>query len=247
MPLLDHFHPPLSEQRHWESFHATWVGSIADDLNRTLPPGYFAEEQVHAGMSIEVDVRTFQSPPSQSAPTDKGNGAIGVVTPATVWAPPVPAATIPAVFADDFEVRVISAREGGPSLVAAVELISPANKDREDTRRAFATKCASYLYQSVAVVIVDVVTTRLANLHQEVLDLLGSPEAASLPPDARLYAAAYRPIRRADRDAVDCWLAPLTVGAGLPSLPLWVNATLAVRLDLEATYTDACLRRRIAG
>ena len=44
MPLLDHFHPPLSLERRWESFHAAWSGSLADALNRTLPAGYFAEE-----------------------------------------------------------------------------------------------------------------------------------------------------------------------------------------------------------
>ena len=47
MPLLDHFHPPLSLERHWESFHAAWAGSLADALNRRLPGGYFAEEQAH--------------------------------------------------------------------------------------------------------------------------------------------------------------------------------------------------------
>ena len=30
MPLLDHFHPPLSERRPWESIHARWCGSLAD-------------------------------------------------------------------------------------------------------------------------------------------------------------------------------------------------------------------------
>lgn len=59
MPLRDHFHPPLSVERHWESFHAAWIGSISDALNRTLPNRYFAEEQVHAGPSIEIDVATF--------------------------------------------------------------------------------------------------------------------------------------------------------------------------------------------
>ena len=49
MPLLDHFHPPLSRERHWESFHGTWAGAIADALNRVLPRGYFAEELTHAG------------------------------------------------------------------------------------------------------------------------------------------------------------------------------------------------------
>ena len=29
MPLLDHFHAPLSPQRHWESFHVNWAGAIA--------------------------------------------------------------------------------------------------------------------------------------------------------------------------------------------------------------------------
>jgi hypothetical protein len=40
MPLLDHFYPPLSRERPWESFHAAWDGSIADALNRLLPPDY---------------------------------------------------------------------------------------------------------------------------------------------------------------------------------------------------------------
>ena len=34
MPLLDHFHPPLKGQRHWESFHGRWAASMADFLNR---------------------------------------------------------------------------------------------------------------------------------------------------------------------------------------------------------------------
>jgi len=33
MQLLDHFHPPLSMVRHWESFHARWAAAIADVLN----------------------------------------------------------------------------------------------------------------------------------------------------------------------------------------------------------------------
>jgi hypothetical protein len=44
MPLLDHFHPPLSLERRWESLHAAWSGSLADALNRVLPAGYFSEE-----------------------------------------------------------------------------------------------------------------------------------------------------------------------------------------------------------
>jgi hypothetical protein len=51
MPLLDHFHPPLSLERHWESFHAAWAGSLADALKRRLPEGYFAKASVGVAAS----------------------------------------------------------------------------------------------------------------------------------------------------------------------------------------------------
>src|SRR4051794_26528198 len=56
MPLLDHFHPPLSATRKWEGFHSHWTSSLAAQLNAgLLPPGHFAEPQVTHGR-IEVDV-----------------------------------------------------------------------------------------------------------------------------------------------------------------------------------------------
>jgi hypothetical protein len=51
---------------------------------------------------------------------------------------------MPAVFPDSLEVLVYSTM-AGPTLVAAIELISPSNKDREEHRRAFATICSSYV------------------------------------------------------------------------------------------------------
>lgn len=235
MPLLDHFHPPLSTQRHWESFHAAWIAWISDTLNRVLPDGYFAEEQTHAGASVEIDIGTFETA-----------GAGGVAVSAAGWTAPAPAATFPAVLADDFEVKVFSTR-GGSTLVAAVELVSPGNKDRAEARRAFAAKCASYLYQGVALVVVDVVTERRANLHHHILDLFGQPAAGRIDGDPPLYAVAYRPIRRREQTEIDVWPAALAVGGVLPTLPLWLSAVANVPLELETTYTEICRRRRIAG
>ena len=194
MPLRDHFRPPLSRERHWEALHAAWAASIADALNRALPPGYFAEALTHAGASAEIDVATFEELTSSAPPG-------GVAVEPVVWAPPAPLATVPAVFADDFEVRVFSGR-GGPTLVAAVELVSPANKDRPATRLAFATKCAGYLHGGVSLIVLDVVTDRRATLHHDVLDQIGAT-AGRLPNDPPLYAAAYRPVRREEQAEVD--------------------------------------------
>jgi hypothetical protein len=45
-------------------------------------------------------------------------------------------------------------------LVSAVELVSPGNKDRPESRAQFVAKCAALLRQQVSVVLVDVVTAR---------------------------------------------------------------------------------------
>lgn len=49
MPLLDHFHPSLSERRHWHAFHNSWATYISSRLNHLLPVGYFAEANVQYG------------------------------------------------------------------------------------------------------------------------------------------------------------------------------------------------------
>lgn len=238
MPLLDHFHPPLSQRRHWESFHGRWVAAVADWLNGgRLPPGFFAELQLHVGSRVEIDVPTFRDEGNGAPTTSPSGGGTATLT-APTWAPPAPAAVLPAVFPDELEVLVFH-DEGGPTLVAAMELISPGNKDRDATRQAFVAKCASYLQQGIGLVIVDIVTNRLANLHNDLMHFLGDTGPASLPAEASLYAAAYRPARRKDADQIDVWPAPLALGQPLPVMPLALRGYGCIPLDLEASYTEA--------
>jgi hypothetical protein len=240
MPLQDHFHPPLSIERHWESFHAAWIASLADALNRILPEGYFAEERVHAGPSVEIDVATFEG--ENCGVTGAGTATLA----GRAWAPPAPLASVPAVFADDFEVRVFSSR-GGPTLVAAIEMVSPANKDRLETRQAFAIKCASYLHEGLGLVVIDVVTDRHANLHHAILDLMPGAHAPRFAEKTHLYAVAYRPVRRDGRAEIDLWPCTLSLQAPLPVLPLALSADVSVPVDLEATYLETCQRRRLTA
>jgi hypothetical protein len=241
MPLLDHFHAPLAPRRHWESFHVNWAGAIADALNeRLLPEGYFAEEHAHIGARVEIDVATF----ADAAGPGPRNGAT-TTAPARVWTPPAPPVVLPAAFPDSFEVLVFEA-EGGATLVAAIELVSPSNKDRAAHRQAFAIKCASYLCQGIGLVIVDIVTSRQANLHNDMMRLLGHDQPpAALPEDALLYAVAYRPIVRDGNQQIEAWPSALALGRPLPTVPLALNAEVCLPIDLEETYTAACQRRRL--
>src|SRR5439155_14058971 len=119
--------------------------------------------------------------------------------------------------------QVFSMRTG-QRLVAAIELVSPRNKDRPEARRAFATKCASYLHQGVALIVVDIVTDRHANLHNEIVLLLQAPPEARLPASPAQYATAYRPVRRDEREEIDLWPVAFAVGDTMPVLPLALSA-----------------------
>jgi hypothetical protein len=241
MPILDHFHPPLSVRRHWDSFHATWTVCLGDALTAVLPETYFVEVQTQAGASGEIDVATFEE--KLTPKNGAGDGPQMATVPPKLAAIPTPVLTMPAVFPENFEVRVFSTK-AGPTLVAAIELISPANKDRPETR-AFAAKCASYLYQGVSLIIVDIVTERAANLHNETMRLMEADTQYDFPDGTTLYAVAYRPARRDKREQIDLWPTRFDIGDRLPTLPLVLNWETCVEVDLESAYIDACRRRRL--
>lgn len=251
MPLLDHFSPPLSQRRHWDSFHSAWAEAIALHLNRELlPPRYFAEAHVKVGTRIAADVGTFEENGAGQTASQAG-GAIAnggqSQSGVAVWAPPRPVAALSLNFGplDLFEVQVLNDEEG-PRVVAAIELVSPSNKDRPAHRQMFAVKCASYLQQEVSVVIVDVVTERSGNLHGGLLQLLET--AAETPVQAAndLYAAAYRTVAETEALKLEMWVEALALGARLPTMPLWIGPERCLPLDLEQTYIAACAARRIA-
>jgi hypothetical protein len=240
MPLRDHFHPPLADRRKWEAVHTSWPTMIVVDLIRRLPVGYVAEPGVHQGSSIEVDVATYEDEASLAGPPlDESGGGTAVAT--AVWAPPMPTLTFATDWPaqDAYEVRVYDARSGF-RLVAAIEIVSPANKDRPETRRAFVAKCAALLQERVCVGIVDLVSHRAANLYHELLEFIGEPDPAAPHEAITLYAATNRATKKDADWRIESWMQPLSIGRPLPTLPLWLADDLAVPLDLDASYEETC-------
>ena len=229
MVLQDHFAPPLGVRRHWHAFHNAWSTYLAAQLNQELPQGYFAETNVQFG--IEIDVATFEEVDLQKRP--QGGG----------WTAPAPTLTVPVNLTSDIVEVLVYGREGGPMLVGAIELVSPANKDRPEHRDAFVSKCAAYLQQGIGLVMVDIVTTRPADLHEALLARLGSAMEADSAGD--LQAVAYRPIARAEQQSVDIWYHLLAIGQPLVTLPLYLRGDLCVPVDLNATYQRTCQEQRI--
>jgi Protein of unknown function (DUF4058) len=146
---------------------------------------------------------------------------------------------------DVYEVRIYDV-DRGRRLVAAIEIVSPSNKDRPETREVFVAKVAALLQKGVCVSIVDLVTIRQFNLYADFLTLLGrnDPHLAPTPPDIYTVTLRSRQLRKMP-SLLDAWFYPMTVGQLLPTLPIWLSPDLRVSLNLEMSYEESCRLLRI--
>ena len=239
MPLRDHFRSPLNAKRSWDELHGGWPMVIVQQLRKQLPAGYVAEPRVHSGSLVEIDVAAFEhdDAPPLSRRTE-GNGGVA----AAVWAPAQPSVAVETTLPDydEYEVRIFDAKRGR-HLVAAIEIVSPANKDRPEHRSVFVAKCADLLQKGVAVSIIDLVTIKHFNLYLELLAVIGhtDPTLGDRDPPPHLYAASCRWTRQGKRTLLEAWSHVLTLEESLPTLPLWLSAELVVPLNLEQSYEQA--------
>jgi hypothetical protein len=160
---------------------------------------------------------------------------------------PPPAATAqPAPGEPDVEVAVAAIEastalyvEKQGLLIAAVELVSPRNKDRPLSRSTYLARYAGYLLEGIHLLLVDVhrrpVGFSFADAIAQELQIPQQPSC--LPP----LAVGYRvggPVATGGR-LLGIWLRSLTAGAPLPVMVLPLTLDLRVEVDLEQTYSRA--------
>jgi hypothetical protein len=247
MPLRDHFRPPVSKRSSWEGFHGGWPMRIVEELAPHLPERYVAEPRVHLGSFYEIDICAFEQYGDRErigSSARQSNGDVATATAA--YAPPEPMLTIDAEFPEQYAYEVlIFDLERERQLVAAIEIVSPANKDRPDSRQLFVTKCFNLLRQGVCVSMIDLVTIRQFNLYTELLALLDRSDPAFHPVPPPIYVVTCRKRRAGDQTKLDTWSRALTVGQPLPDMPVWLSETQTVSLELEASYEETCRVLRI--
>lgn len=242
MPLRDHFRPPVNDKHRWDAVHGQWPAEIVRTLFDRLPVGFQAEPKIHHGSPFEVDVSMVEDDDRPPTTWDEGDGGTATLT---AVAPPL---SVPADLTelDEYEILVYDA-DRGRTLVAAIELVSPANKDRPERREQFINKVASLLRQDVCVVVVDVVTLPQANLYGELLARIGQADPRVGDPPPPVYAATLRgrkPKKKQPR--LDLWFFPMAVGQPLPVVPLWLGPDLCIQLPLDPSYSETCRLLRIA-
>ncbi len=230
MPILDHLSEEINDIAEFQSFHNAYAVEIAYGLNKVLPKGFRAKPHAQIGIR-EVDVRT-----------DRSLSEMEQSELMSRYQPPSPSAMVNAIFPPELEVFVVDVRRRTQRTVGVVEIVSPGNKDRPESRNDFVAKCSNLLSQEVSVVMVDVLAIPRFNLHNLLLAALGMG-ADQMPEniDSPLYCTAYRKVFDAKGSpAVQLWAATLKVGDVLPELPLFITFEVAVPVNLETAYVRAC-------
>lgn len=238
MPLRDHFRPPLEKKNPWNQHHAMWPGLMVQHLYRLLPPGFTSAPNVQLGKDYNIDIGVLDQ--DERFMSDADSGAGGTATTVLVDRSPTMLLETELPEQDEFEVLIYDA-EQGQQLVAAIELVSPANKDRPENRRAFVGKVAALLQKDVCVSIVDVVTTKQFNIYAELLAFIDRRDPAIPAEPPPIYAVTLKGRTRfRRRSQLLCWYDPMTLGLPLPTLPIRLTEDQRIVLPLEESYEETC-------
>jgi Protein of unknown function (DUF4058) len=216
------------------NLHVAWVPAICKALNRVLPDNLYALAEHHASSDI-ADLLTLDQRPHdrQSLPVPSNAGhLVADVPPRVRWKQSLVRSAVQ-------RRRTVAIRHvSGHRLIAILEIISPANKDRAEHIDDFAAKVVSALDAGVHVLIVDLFPPSRRDpsglhgiIHQRMEQ---SDEAYALPPDEPLTLASYVAGPR-----VDVYLEHVRVGAALPEMPLFIHSDRYINVPLEATYNAA--------
>lgn len=135
--------------------------------------------------------------------------------------------------------RSIAVRHvSGHRLVALLEIVSPANKDRARTVEDLATKAADALNSGVNVVLIDLLPPGPHDpegLHGAVCRRLEEgADGDAVPTDEPLTLASYVAGPR-----IEVFLERVGVGGDLPAMPLFMRPDRYVSVPLEETYRSA--------
>jgi hypothetical protein len=223
MPLHD-----WRNDRGFNGLHIHWQTQLSDWIQPRLPEGYRA----YLG---SVPVITLETPTN-------GQPDLSV----RQWEPPpagtpeylTPDAEGLAVFEMDPQTAVHIDYHG--RLVSAIEIVSPRNKDRPESRERYLRRYEGYIRQAVHLMLIDILPRPAGFSFAEALELnIGFPQGPCPTP----FACSYRVGEPVPEGTImGVWRRPLVVGAALPTLPLPLTLDASVPVDLEKTYSEAAKR-----
>ncbi len=218
----------------FHAFHVSWITELQGALNGgLLPPGYYALAEQHAGRIIP-DLLTLEmtSPQPRQPDFPSGGTLVADAPPKAQRRHTIDASSISRQ--RSLAIRHVSEHR----LVALIEIVSPANKDRPSHVAAIAKKAVDALDAGIHVLFVDLFPPGRHDphgLHGAIHERLDDSAAADdVTADRPLTIVSY-----AAGPRIEVYLHLASVGETLPEAPLFLESDRYVNAPLESTYRTA--------
>jgi Protein of unknown function (DUF4058) len=218
----------------FHDFHVAWIPELRKVLNGgMLPEGYYALAEQHVGRTMP-DLLTLHIDPAAMEPLPPATGGTIVAE-----RPPRVRRKLTVESSLVSRRRSLAIRHvSGHRLIALVEILSPANKDRARHVEEFASKIVTALEAGVHVLLVDLFPPGPHDpdgMHGAIHRELGPrADVYDLPQDEPLTLASY-----VAEAPIDVYLEHLAIGATLPAMPLFLHPDRYIDVPLEQTYMAA--------
>lgn len=225
MPLHD-----WTDPAGWEGVQHLWIAELLHWIKPRLPAGYRA----YIG---SVPVLAVGAPPVRPD--------VGVRKWKEDVKPETEQPALPSSQEPDEEIAVATLDpstslfvESQGRLVAAVEIVSPRNKDRPLARDTYLARYLAYLLEGAHLLLVDVHPRPLGcSFADAIAERLQMKQPACPPPLAVSYRVG-EPAATGGR-ILGIWRRRLAIGSPLPELVLPLTVQTGVAIDLEQTYSRA--------
>lgn len=219
----------------FHGFHLRWIAELTTVLNTgLLPSPYYADAEQHADERI-ADVLTLHASPARGP---KPVPAVGPNTAVLDTPPKLSAHRTDGKMPKERRRRshVVIRHVSGHRIVAFVELVSPANKDRRLSAAQFVAKVEEALSRQVHVAVIDLFPPTPAapdGLPSRVwrrFDRTPVTLPAGRPLSLGSFVAKRKP---------EAYFEFAAVGEELPTFPLFLSAKRYINLPLADTYAAA--------
>jgi hypothetical protein len=198
-----------------------------------LPDGFYAMAEQHAGETIP-DVLALHTSDPDAGPLPEPAGGVATVTKTR----PKVDSRLTASASPKGKRRTITIRHvSGHRVVALIEIVSSANKDRKAHVTTFVNKMVAALQLGIHVLLIDPFPAGKhdpGGMHGAVWDRF-EPDEDNAPPEDRPFAlASYT-----GGSPAKAFVSFVSVGDKLPTVPVFLTAARYVDLELEPGYAEA--------
>ncbi len=220
----------------FHAFHTSWITHLMEALNGgVLPSGYYAlSEQVATRMQTDVlTLRTLD--PDQVGDSDRGVALLETRPSVRLSVRPDPARR-PRRLSRRGRHLVIR-HLSGHQVIALIEIVSPANKDRKAHVRELAEKVVRSLETGIHILLLDLLPPGSHDpqgLHSVIWSYFDT--ATYSPPSAEPFTLASYMWNGLEPTV---FLEPVALAQSLIDMPLFLTAERYINVPLETTYLAA--------